>query len=483
MKTWIRKLLGPAGCSLAAAGTLGLTPSAPAQTHAPAPAGPMGHARPLVVTETPVQAADAYSRLAELKVELAWLSNQATFPFRLAAHVDNGSLEVRGYVPSEAVREQALLLAREQSGMNVLDNLHVHTGLALRDVGRKTTEIEKAAAELLVETFPEHGRSFEVKAKDNGTVIVTGPVPSVEEKLAVSNCLRKIGGCTGVMNQLAVATMTKDGKTFTTVTADGTLMVPGELASHETRPGTVITQTPRMMAPPMQSMTVTPKPEKSMWTPLERTPEMKAEKTPSGYILPGVAPKVADAKPAAKPTTMQPKPLPVSAYADGKTITPAPAAKTYWSYTPPAKDTTTKAAALDKPKAEAVKAVSATAPAKGQYVAKGTIELDKDRYVAKGTIELDDDEPQATPAATTMPVLPSLPPSSAPAPVPAAIKKQIETACGVSARDVEVTVQGSTVVVRLKTRTTDEGNKLAEKILTLPELSAYQVSLDVQVAR
>src|SRR5207302_2713983 len=66
------------------------------------------------------------NRLIEIQVELAWLSDRTTFPYFLDAHVKGMSLEVRGYVPSKAVREQAVNLAKLNSPLSVTDALKEH---------------------------------------------------------------------------------------------------------------------------------------------------------------------------------------------------------------------------------------------------------------------------------------------------------------------------------------------------------------------
>ena len=59
----------------------------------------------------PVLNVASYRKMVEMKVELAWLENQATFPCHLGAQVEGTALEVCGYVPNEATRQQALRLA------------------------------------------------------------------------------------------------------------------------------------------------------------------------------------------------------------------------------------------------------------------------------------------------------------------------------------------------------------------------------------
>src|SRR5450432_488026 len=61
------------------------------------------------------QKAPDANRQTEIQIELAWLSDRATFPYYLEAHVKGANVEVKGYVPTKAVRDQALNLARLNS--------------------------------------------------------------------------------------------------------------------------------------------------------------------------------------------------------------------------------------------------------------------------------------------------------------------------------------------------------------------------------
>src|SRR3954454_5989404 len=94
----------------------------------------------------------AVSTLEELNVQLAWLADPSTFPFSLTAKAGPGGLEVRGYVPSEAVRQHAMQTAREHCSLPVIDSLNLHTQLALRFVSpAPAADIEHAAHSFLTE--------------------------------------------------------------------------------------------------------------------------------------------------------------------------------------------------------------------------------------------------------------------------------------------------------------------------------------------
>src|SRR6516165_10913886 len=95
-----------AGWALTAAGTLGLAVSA---------AAPVSYGQPLIVppqasmpAAAPAAVNGGFARVAEIRVELAWLADSTTFPYELAAHSTGATLEVGGMVPDGAVRDRAL---------------------------------------------------------------------------------------------------------------------------------------------------------------------------------------------------------------------------------------------------------------------------------------------------------------------------------------------------------------------------------------
>jgi hypothetical protein len=490
MKSWIRKLMERAGCcTLVAAGTLGWTSVTAAQNFATLPAGPVGHVHSAAAEAPP--ALDSYGKLAEMKVELAWLADPVTFPYHLAARADGAMLEVRGYVPNEAVREQALKVAREHSGLNVVDVLQIYDYLALRSVGRPVEELQQAAREMLAESLKDLARGLDVKARSNGQLVVEGMVPSFEGKLLVSQCLRRVGGCTGVQNELHLLTVQQsDGKSYTLVSADGSHMVPSEGMTPEPAAPPVPAVRPHEVAVPQrmvptpaapvsvprvepskprteQTVSLVPRlePANKNWYPIPVRPEetvsnYAATETPAPQpstvrvptvplaLPPEVSRPVQVAPPAAPaPTTprLQPAPLP----ADSRR----------WVGTSDLVVKPVAPVATKPPQPVATPKASAVQPAKA--------------YVTTGTISFDEPEPQIKPAAVAVD-LPAL---------QTRLKQQIVTTCGVPAKDVDVkATSAKNLEVRLKSRSISEGEKLSEKLFRMPELGPYQVSLDVQIA-
>jgi hypothetical protein len=196
----------------------GLTLIVPASAQQPGPAPPPAPARP--VQGAPVD--DEAARLAEIKAELGWLADPLTFPYHLAAHMQSQTLgpraasgvpgqgaaevrvlEIRGFVPNEVVRARAVRDAQMHTGLSVLDNLKLHA-VTPRIAVVPPEDLHKAALGALKSTFPRQAQSINVLCRSYGQVILSGRVASMEEKLAISQQLHSLPGCTSILNQLAV---------------------------------------------------------------------------------------------------------------------------------------------------------------------------------------------------------------------------------------------------------------------------------------
>src|SRR5262249_13767230 len=153
----------------------------------------------------------------EMKIELAWLGDPGTFPYHLSAHSDGPAIQVRGFVPNEAVREHALKVARASTTLPVNDGLKLHRNLAMRTGGDTAEHVQKAAVEVLAEGFPEIAQGIEVKVRPGGHVMLNGTARSFEEKLAISQRLRRLNGCMSVVNHLKVAPVVREGSSYTMV--------------------------------------------------------------------------------------------------------------------------------------------------------------------------------------------------------------------------------------------------------------------------
>jgi hypothetical protein len=145
-----------------------------------------------------------HNRFMEIRIELAWLSDPLTFPCLLVAHVDSTTLQATGYVPDRRVHDRALQIARLHCPMTVVDNLRERPQATTRLARIEPAQLQPAALSSLQASFPEQRHLFKVQCDTAGRVKVSGFVASFEEKLAVSQTLRRVHGCSLVMNETHV---------------------------------------------------------------------------------------------------------------------------------------------------------------------------------------------------------------------------------------------------------------------------------------
>lgn len=150
--------------------------------------------------------AEDYHRLMEILVELSWLADPMTFPFFLEARVEKTALHVHGKVPHRSVAEQALKLARLNCPMKIIDHLKEQATLGEKPGPVPASALQPAAHSALSVSFPDSAPHFQVHSSNDGKVTVQGLAQNFEEKLAVSKELRRLNGCTCVVNLLHVAT-------------------------------------------------------------------------------------------------------------------------------------------------------------------------------------------------------------------------------------------------------------------------------------
>jgi hypothetical protein len=190
--TWLGTLI--LGLALAGA-AMAKPPAKPASV-------PLEEIKP-IPAEKSISGSEA-NRFLEILVELAWLADPVTFSYFLEARVEGSTMHVRGFVSSNSVRDHALKIARLQCPMTVRDDLQIRPGIAVRAVKIPAGQLEKAALSSLLVAFPWPDCHFQIQADSAGRIKVLGQVRSLEEKLAISQELRRQHGCTGVVNVVHV---------------------------------------------------------------------------------------------------------------------------------------------------------------------------------------------------------------------------------------------------------------------------------------
>jgi hypothetical protein len=159
---------------------------------------------PMVCTQTVGPLVEPDSTRGALQAELAWLGDPSTFACQLEAREAGGKLEIRGLVPDEAVRGHVLELACQSSGMQVVDLLQLNPTRTIRQARLGSYSLRRAALTAIIHALPHHIYDITIDTWGDGQIVLRGRVDTYEEMLLASRCLRQVPGCNCVVNQLSV---------------------------------------------------------------------------------------------------------------------------------------------------------------------------------------------------------------------------------------------------------------------------------------
>ncbi len=247
-------------------------------------------------------------RLLEIAVELGWLADPVTFPHPLAAHINGRALEIRGVVPSAAARERAARVALQQCPFTLLDHVRVQPGPLPKASGVSINQLHGAATATIRKNFPRLASGIAVQARAFGQVVLGGTIPSYEEKLAVSQSLRQLPGCTSVINELKVASAAPAAPSWQAAAPKA----PAPSAGSPSRPVASapalvppsVPPPPRPVAPASAAQPTSPQPAsaatptRSPWQAVPTPPRTDTQATPYGQVR---APSTTETRPAPRP--------------------------------------------------------------------------------------------------------------------------------------------------------------------------------------
>lgn len=148
--------------------------------------------------------ADTSQRPAEIQIELAWYADPITCPYGLVAATQKGDLQLHGTVPSKAVHDHAVRVARLQTQRKVVDMIQENPGAMVRAVRVPMQQLQQSTQAALQNAFPHDQGQLKVQCYGDGRVTVTGRVTSWEHKLAVSQTLQRVQGTSAVANQAMI---------------------------------------------------------------------------------------------------------------------------------------------------------------------------------------------------------------------------------------------------------------------------------------
>ncbi|MCI0376410.1 MAG: hypothetical protein L0215_02260 [Gemmataceae bacterium] len=476
---------------------------------------------------------DRFRRL-EILIELAWLNDPVTFPYFLEAHVVGPSLVIRGAVPSAAVRAHAIQVAQLLSPLTVRDAMQERPGLAVRPTPRSPEQLKNAVQSQLRAAFPDQHERWTVQCGKDGAVELRGRIESLEQKLALSQTLRRLHGCTRAVN-LTGAHDVRD-IVSATAAAPAAAAAPKAHAKPDVPPGSVINAAAKEPVKTLEKATPLPKTTPKAESTVDKAPPPKVFQTPAAtgksveVITLPAAPKISPVKtsptvntsPTREQGTPHTSPTRERGSVDADTSKQLPAKKTLpiiidrHAIAPvqPAPAVPTKGFALvevetprtpDKPAAKTESSrgfvvIETTEPITPPPIASKPVESTITRRASE---ELSTAKPK-TPAPKTVTTKvetsrgfivieeaneqPMAEPKTATLPAPATAKHSVDhlTKCIHDAfpgrRYVKVTIQSATELrIDVNAEPLENATRLGERMMALPQLSGYRVDLHIFV--
>jgi hypothetical protein len=141
-------------------------------------------------------------RQQELAVELAWMADPLTFRCPLTARAVAGRIDVCGWVPDSQTSTRAIELARQSTSWPVVGRLTIRKSAPAKSVAVAEEQLLSEVRQALFKMLGEYARAIDIRIDPGGTVLLWGGIESLERKHRVSVRLRRVAGCSCVVNRL-----------------------------------------------------------------------------------------------------------------------------------------------------------------------------------------------------------------------------------------------------------------------------------------
>ncbi|NBS89430.1 BON domain-containing protein [bacterium] len=225
---------------------------------------------------------DSLTLAESMRIHIEFLADPLISATDIAPSVRNGKMILKGNVNNNTVANNAVALASRLTTCKVISEIRTWP-VSFNKTDKLSVEALQANTNKVVSTelltsYPK----LTAAVSAEGTVIVSGPVVTLEDKLEISKRLRKVAGCQRVINKMAVQPMRMGKETVTMVSKDGTKWIvgkdqivaptpniqftPASTTTKEITQAVVSTKTADKIAPvivPTQNSVQTPKPKET----------------------------------------------------------------------------------------------------------------------------------------------------------------------------------------------------------------------------
>jgi len=208
--------------TLLAASSLGLL------TTLPAIGFPIGKQQPAATSQedNPEFRQECEGNKAAMEIQLEFLADTSISNTDIHAYFRKGKLVIKGNANQQSIAKKAKNLAEKVTTIPIQDEIRVWPFPTYVTQKSSQENLQKAAEKCVHMELGALYPKLKALAQADGTIVVKGPIISLEDKLEVSKKLRKIPGCTRVENQLEPQPMVRGKQTVILLTKDGQKFIP-----------------------------------------------------------------------------------------------------------------------------------------------------------------------------------------------------------------------------------------------------------------
>lgn len=193
-------------------------------------------------TATENKAEDSIALAESMRIHIEFLADPVISATDISPSVKNGRMILHGNVNNNTVADSAVALASRLTTSKVTSEIKIwpvsfnkNTKVPVETLQANTNKVVSAEFQT---SYPRLSTSVSA----DGSIIVFGPVVTLEDKLEISKRLRKVQGCQRVVNKMIVQPMRMGGETVTMINKDGTKWIVGK--DQTTAPASAIQLNP-----------------------------------------------------------------------------------------------------------------------------------------------------------------------------------------------------------------------------------------------
>lgn len=185
---------------------------------------------------------DSLALAESMRIHIEFLADPLISTTDISPSVKNGKIILNGNVNNNTVVNNAVALASRLTTCKVLSEIRIWP-VSFNKTTKVSVETLQASTNKVVSTeFQTAYPKLSTAVSADGSIIVSGPVVTLEDKLEISKRLHKVIGCQRVVNKMTVQPMRMGNETVTMVNKDGTKWIVGK--DQTTTPTQAIQLTP-----------------------------------------------------------------------------------------------------------------------------------------------------------------------------------------------------------------------------------------------